>query len=326
MRAVIFLAIVGVAFGINICRKAPAVDVAKAKANARVGAITILGNSCPSFNLDAVAFSGACGNLVNQAICYGARAASVYDGVDTVTYKMLANEVKFIESLGNQACREAAACYDQVAAAIQTCLDNNENFVQETIDAAEKAYKDNFEAEVASFAGANQGSLLGDLINMAMDQFTSADDIQEFIDDLLTDKVVEDAKEAAKEAKALAQQWCANGCTSTVARFLEGIFRAMHGGKCNDASVFCGACQRKAARYFQQNDLPCCIENVVQKGIEAYQYVVDNYEDTLSEYAADIGGSLSADALDEAQSIRDRVVSEFSCVREVYSNSQSDCA
>jgi hypothetical protein len=38
--------------------------------------------------------------------------------------------------------------------------------VQETIDAAEKAYKDNFEAEVASFAGANQGSLLGDLINM----------------------------------------------------------------------------------------------------------------------------------------------------------------
>merc|ERR1712113_869904 len=82
-----------------------------------------------------------------------------------------------------------------------------------------------------------------------------------------TDKVVEDAKEAAKEAKQLAQEWCDNGCTSTVARFLEGIFRAMHGGKCNDASVFCGACQKRAAKYFQQNDLPCLSKMLFRRAL-----------------------------------------------------------
>ena len=49
---------------------------------------------------------------------------------------------------------------------LQSCLDKNPNFVQETIDAAETAYKDNFEAQIAAFARENQGSLLGDLINM----------------------------------------------------------------------------------------------------------------------------------------------------------------
>jgi hypothetical protein len=101
-----------------------------------------------------------------------------------------------------------------------------------------------------------------------MDRFGSADDIQEFINELLTDEVVADAEAAAEEAKVLAQEWCDNGCTSTTARFLEGIFRHMHGGGCTDASVFCGECQDRADSYFTRNSLPCCVENVVQKGIE----------------------------------------------------------
>merc|ERR1712003_152425 len=231
MRAVIFLAIVGVAFGLNICKGVNKNDISSAYATARLGAAAIFGSSCPGFDLDTVAFSGACKSLVKQATCYGLKAASHYDR-DVINYGHLAKDVKNIESLGNQACAEAPACFRQVKAAMEDCLANNANFVQDTIDAAETAYKENFEAQVAEWANSNSGSLLGDLASMAMDRFSSADDIQAFINEHLTDDVVADAQAAAVEAQKLAQQWCDEGCTSTTARFLEGIFNHMNGGQC----------------------------------------------------------------------------------------------
>ena len=45
-------------------------------------------------------------------------------------------------------------------------MNENENFLNETIDAAEKAYKDNYEADVIAFAAGNKGSLLGDLASI----------------------------------------------------------------------------------------------------------------------------------------------------------------
>lgn len=325
MRAVIFLAIVGVAFGLNICKGVNKNDISSAYATARLGAAAIFGSSCPGFDLDTVAFSGACRSLVKQATCYGLKAASHYDR-DVVNYGHIAKDVKNIESLGNQACNEAPACFQQVKAAMEDCLANNANFVQDTIDAAETAYKENFEAQVAEWANSNSGSLLGDLASMAMDRFSSADDIQAFINEHLTDNVVADAQAAAVEAQKLAQQWCDEGCTSTTARFLEGIFNHMNGGQCRDASEFCGACQNRAASYFTRNQLPCCIENVVQKGIEAYDYVIKNYETTLNEYAAAVGSELSPAAIAEATKIKDDVVAEFKCVQAVYSANQPGCA
>merc|ERR1712176_408244 len=171
-------------------------------------------------------------------------------------------------------------------------------------------------AQVAEWANSNSGSLLGDLASMAMDRFSSADDIQAFINEHLTDDVVADAQAAAVEAQKLAQQWCYEGCTSTTARFLEGIFNHMNGG----------ACQNRAASYFTRHPLPCCIENVVQKGIEAYDYVIENYEATLNEYAAAVGSGLSPTAIAEATKIKDDVVAEFQCVQEVYSANQPGCA
>jgi len=325
MRAVIFLAIVGVAFGLNICKGVNKNDISSAYATARLGAAAIFGSSCPGFDLDTVAFSGACKSLVKQATCYGLKAASHYDR-DVINYGHLAKDVKNIESLGNQACAEAPACFRQVKAAMEDCLANNANFVQDTIDAAETAYKENFEAQVAEWANSNSGSLLGDLASMAMDRFSSADDIQAFINEHLTDDVVADAQAAAVEAQKLAQQWCDEGCTSTTARFLEGIFNHMNGGQCRDASEFCGACQNRAASYFTRHPLPCCIENVVQKGIEAYDYVIENYEATLNEYAAAVGSGLSPTAIAEATKIKDDVVAEFQCVQAVYSANQPGCA
>ena len=101
-----------------------------------------------------------------------------------------------------------------------------------------------------------------------MEQFTSADDIRTFLDTHVTDRVRDDARRAAEEARRLAQAWCDNDCTSKSARFLEGIFSHMDGGRCTDASRFCGECQSRAASYFTRHQLPCCVEDVVRRGIE----------------------------------------------------------
>ena len=45
-------------------------------------------------------------------------------------------------------------------------MKENPNFVDETIEAAEAAYKEDFEAQVKDFADSNKGSLLGDLASM----------------------------------------------------------------------------------------------------------------------------------------------------------------
>jgi len=324
MRAVIFLAIVGVAFG-NLCKGVSKTDINRAFATARVGAAAILGRSCPSFDLDTVAFSGECRALVRQATCYGIRAATRYD-VDTVTYELLEGDVRNIEKLGNLACNQAERCFEQVRTAMQTCLEENEDFVEDTIDAAERAYRENFEDRVAEFARTNKGSLLGDVVTMAMDQFSSADDIQAFLEEHVTERVQTDARTAGEEAAKLAQAWCDNDCNSKAARFLESIFGHMNGGGCTDASRFCGECQSRASSWFTRHQLPCCIEEVVQKGIEAYEYVVENYEDALTGYAETLGDMLTTTGYDEAVAIKDRVVTEFECVSDVYTENKPECA
>merc|ERR1719219_2246822 len=166
MRAFIFLAIVGVAYG-NLCRGVLRTDVDRAFATARVAATTILGRSCPTFDLDRVAFSGECRTLVRQATCYGIRTARRYEATDRVTYGTLEESIPDLERLGNLACDQAPRCYEQVRAAMQTCMDRNPNFINDTIRAAETAYRNNFEDTMAEFARTNKGSLLGDVVNMA---------------------------------------------------------------------------------------------------------------------------------------------------------------
>lgn len=324
MRAIIFLAIVGVVFG-NQCKGVDKSAISAAHATARFGATIIFGNSCPGFDFDSVALSGECKSLVRQATCYGINAASHYN-TDVVSYRQLALDVPNMEALGNLACSDAQKCYRQVKSAIKACAAKNPNFLDQTIAAAETAYKKNFESQAKAFAAGNQGSLLGDIASMAMDKFSSADDIRTFIEEQLTEGRKSDASAAAEQAGILAQGWCDSGCTSTTARFLEGIFGHMNGGGCVDASVFCGECQSRAASYFARNQLPCCVEKVVRKGIQAYDYVIANYSDDLEAYRAAVGEGLSATALAEAVEIKDRVVAEFGCVSAVYSANRPECA
>jgi len=331
MRAFFIFAILGVAFGRDagrgLCRGVRRAEIDNVFRTARVGATAILGESCPSFNIDEVAFNGECRELVEQATCYSIRASKLYE-VDVVDYGLLRSDVGNMERLGNLACERTEACFRQVQVAMEACLIENEDFVRDTIDAAERLYRETFEETVADFASKNKGSLLGDLVNMAMDQFTSAEDIQSFIQTQLIEdpRIEEDARRAATEARDLAERFCSSGCVSKTADFLRGIFRRMDGGQCTDASRFCGACERRADKYFDNGDLPCCVEDVVQRSIEAYDYVVEAYEDTLTRYASAIEEGLSAEAIREAREIRDRMLAEFECVSDVYTENRPTCA
>jgi len=325
MRAVIFLAIVGVALGKNLCKGVSKTEINKIWSTGRTAAIAILGESCPTFDLDSVAFSGACKSLVRQSTCYGINAATHY-GSGVVDYGTLAADVPNLEHLGNLACAEAEACYDQVKVAIDNCIASNANFVADTVAAAEKAYKENFETLVRDFAASNSGTFFGDIASLARDRFTSAADIQEFLEAAISDDIRADAAAAAGEAAALAQQWCDDGCTSKSATFLKGIFRHMNGGGCTNAREFCGACADRADSYFAANQLPCCIENVVQKSIEAYDYVVENYEAAILAYRDDLKAAISEKAYNEAVAVGQRVVTQFNCVASVYNDNQPGCA
>lgn len=337
MRAVTFLVLLGVALAAkkkSLCNGVDDSALDMIKSRARLGATLILGASCPSFNVDAVAFGGACKKIVKQASCYAIKAADYYN-VDVVDYGLLAGDMKNIEHLGNLACSEAPACYNQVAAAIQKCEASNPNFVAETIAAAELAYKTNVEDMVAQFASDNQNSLLGELINMAMDRFSSVEDIRATIDSMLTDQVMKDAAVAATEAQKLAEAWCASGCTSQTASFLKSIFTYMHADRdasgaatCTQASVFCGGCKGAADDWFDMagNSLPCCLETVIRKGIEAYEYVVANYQSQIDEYSARIESGLTPEAIQEARQIGEQVEAEFNCVKEVYTGNRPTCA
>jgi len=323
MRAVVFLAIVGVALG-NLCKGIKQKDINAVFLKARLGATAILGLSCPSFDIDTVVFDGECRNLVRQATCYGIKANDRYD-VDIVSYGILEEDVENIEKLGNIACERSRACFDQVKDAIQTCVNENENFLNETIDAAEQAYIDNFEDDVTAFAAGNKGSLLGDLASIALDRFNSADDIRTFIEGQITEEVEEDARIAAEETKKLAQDFCDSGCTSETAQFLKSIFSHLNGGQCVDASKFCGDCKERAESWFARNQLPCCIEKVIQKGIEAYDIIVEKYGDEIDQLSSAIEEQLSDTAAEEAVAINDEFVAEFSCVSEVYTSNQLVC-
>jgi len=325
MRAVVFLAIVAVAFG-NLCKGIKKKDINAVYRQARVGATAVLGGSCPSFDIDTVAFNGECKRLVEQATCYGIKAAKRYD-VEVVSYKLLEKDVGNLVKLGNIACASTRACFNQVKAAIQTCVDENENFLNETIDAAEKAYKDNYEADVIAYAAGNKGSLLGDLASIALDRFNSADDIRTFIEGQITEGVEEDARIAAEETERLAQEFCDSGCTTKTAQFLRKIFKSLHGGQCVDASQFCGDCQNRAEKWFKRpkNRLPCCIAEVVQKGIEAYDYVVENYDDVIDQLTSTIEEQLSDTAIEEAEAVKQEFVAEFNCVSEIYTSNRNKC-
>ena len=62
--------------------------------------------------------SDACSALFYQGTCYGLKTAAKYADVDVVSYDMLRRGVSDVQALGNVACANVEACYNDVFDAV----------------------------------------------------------------------------------------------------------------------------------------------------------------------------------------------------------------
>ena len=51
--------------------------------------------------------------------------------------------------------------------------------------------------------------------------------------------------------------------------------------------------------------------------LQAYDYVVENYDDVIDQLTSTIEEQLSDTAIEEAEAVKDEFVAEFNCVSEV---------
>jgi len=338
MRAFILLTLAAVATA-ELCstkgkaRKADTETINQVKAIVRTGAGFLFGQSCPKLagNIEKVAFGGACRNLAKQAVCYGIRTAERYDGVTMVSYGQLAGGVDNIAEIGNLACAEGVACYKQIARHVKNCMKANANFVDETVAAAEMAYRANAEAQVQDFVSSQANTLFGELASLAMGEFSSVADVQDFIDEFVSDdlksQIEDDAAAAAKEVAKLARSFCNTGCIDKTATFVKALFNAMNNGQCVDARYFCGPCKDNAHTWFTSGgSIPCCLNKVIAAGIKAFKHVADNYGDQVEEWAGMVSAELSEAANEKAEEIKAAILEQAVCIAETYSDHKPVCA
>lgn len=339
MRTFLLLALVA-AVSADLCRtdkkgaKADQKTIAQIKGVVRTAATMLIGGSCPwlanSKNLDKTFFAGSCRNLAKQSMCFGMRAAERYEGVTTVSYGLLAGGIDNLAEMGNLACDEGVACFNQVKKAVKKCMKKNKNFVDETIAAAELAYRANAEAQVQDFVDSQANTLFGEIANLAMSEFSSAADIKNFVDRYVSsnmkDQIKSDAERAAAEVTKLARGFCRSGCVDQTASFVKGLFESMHGGQCLDATQFCGPCKENAHGYLSENSMPCCLNKLVKKGIEAYDYVAESYGDKIDEWTDLVSAELSDQANARAAEIRDEVLRQADCIGAAYKEHRPRCA
>jgi len=304
------------------------------KALARAGAQLIVGESCPFLanNIEKVLFDKKCRALAKQSVCYGKRVAERYsDQFTAVSYGQLASGVDQLAELGNLACDDGAACYKQISRVINKCMKKNKNFVDQTIAAAEFAYRANAQASVEEFVNDRSETLFGEVAKLVMDRFTSVSDIEDFLNEILNQKsktkIQSDAALAAGEIKKVARGFCNSGCFNESASFIKSLFEAMHGDQCLDATQFCGSCKDNAHDYLESSGLmiPCCLNNVIQKGIEAYDYIGEQYGEKIREVSDMISAQLSEKALQRAEEIRDELSTQADCIEEFYNDHQPRC-
>merc|ERR1712003_249673 len=199
-----------------------------------------------------------------------------------------------IAEIGNLACAEGVACYKQIAKHVKKCMKTNPNFVDETVAAAEMAYRANAQAQVEDF-------------------------VDEFVSDDLKAQIESDAAAAAKEVAKLARSFCNTGCIDKTATFVKDLFNAMNNGQCVNARFFCGPCKDNAHAWFSSGgSIPCCLNKVIAKGIEAFDYVADNYGAQVEEWAGLVSAELSAEANAKAAEIEAEIKKQAACIAETY--------
>lgn len=346
MRSLLLLALMTVV-STELCHtsgkqgKADRNSINEVKAIVRTGAQFLVGESCPwlANNIEKVLFEKNCRSLAKQAICYGKRVEERYaDKTEAVSYEQLASGVDELAELGNLACDMGGACYKQIARLVKNkCMCKNKkkcnpNFVQDTIAAAEIAYRANAQASVEQFVNARSETLFGEVANLVMGRFGSVSDFEDFLNDFLSEDVQEkiksDAEVAAEEVVKLAKGFCRSGCFNQSASFIESLFDYMHDGdECIDATQFCGSCKQNAHYYFEDSGttIPCCLDKVIQKGIEAYDYIGQQYGEKIEELSDMVSDELSETARNRAEEIRDELNRQAGCIDEAYEEHKPKC-
>jgi len=328
----VLLALVAVSVA-DICN-----DVAGGRAQATqikelasTGIDSLMGDCYPNGDaFSALLNSDACSALFYQGTCYGLKTAAKYADVDVVSYDMLRRGVSDVQSLGNVACANVEACYNDVFDAVSDCAAADDAFLEGVIDRATAMYKARAEQRIAEYGEQNDNTIAGRLINLAMKRFTDVDSLRAFVGERVGDDVIEDAMEGYQAAKDAAASFCDSGCVDQTAKFLKRLFSSMNKGRCVDATMFCGACQRNADVFLgrRANSIPCCLQDVVEQAIAGAQYVADTYGDQaanaesyLREAFAD-QPELIAQAEEAAAAAR----AQFDCVASVYQENKSSCA
>jgi len=335
MRTFLILALVAVSTNAaSLCTAADEPTHAQVKSIVRTGAMMLIGDSCPSLagNVDKVLFSGKCANIARESVCFASRAAERYDGVTTVSYGLLADGVDNLAHMGNLACKEAVPCFKQVSKAVKKCIKKNPDFVQDTIARAEELYRMRAQSQVEDFVNSRADTLFGEIAGLAMSNFGSVADIKNFVNQYvdadLKAQIQSDAEAAAGQIAALAKEFCGTGCVGETASFVKALFRDMDAvDTCVDARFFCVDCQSGANNYFNAGgDIPCCLDKLIQKGIEAYEYVADSYGAQVEEWAGLVSAELSEQANARAAEIRDEVLEQAGCIGDTYTAHKPTCA
>ncbi|KAL5250208.1 hypothetical protein ACHWQZ_G016065 [Mnemiopsis leidyi] len=300
-------------------------------------ATVIFGESCPELsNGVQILFSGKCSTLSKQALCYGFRMEDKYgDQTAPVSYRQLAEDIDGLTEMGNLACKHGEKCFNQISAAVDRCIAANPNFVTESLKAAELAYQTRYKAEALKLVReSNAEPLFKELADLVMKRFNSVADIEEAINEFFSNEertqISSDAEEAGNDFIEVAKGFCNERCFDESALYFKPLLNAMHEeGSCTDASEFCGSCQENADSYLSASTsiaMPCCLKNVAEKTIEAYDLVEERYEDLVERIDGVISDTLSAAAKERVDEIVAEVRTQAGCIGEVYDAHKPDCS
>jgi len=307
-----------------------------AKSAVRVAGTALFTISCSelSDSIESVVFGGQCAHLTEQAMCYGYTMKKKYEKqTEPVSYGQLAEDVNGVRDMGNVACGYAAACYDQIAAAVKKCEDGNPDFVQQTLEAAEVLYSATYKSQVQQIADSSSEPLFQELANLVMDNFNSAADVEAALRSFFSEEeqsdIVADAEDARQQFVTVAQEFCNDGCFDKSAAFFKPLFRAMDEDACMVASEFCGYCQDYANDFLDGNNdvvMPCCLKKVAETSITAYNRLEEKYRAIIERFDADLSEQLSDVANDRIDEIVAELEKQSACIKEVYDANKPECA
>lgn len=269
-----------------------------------------------------------CMATFEQGFCYNAKRADRFDTFNTETddldYSHVNGEVEDLRSLGKHLCRNAGKCYRAVRKEVLKCNDEMEGWLESIVDQVTAMYEANVTPRAQEYATVNNETMSGSFINIVMDRFTSPDDIRNFFGGIAgeeSDEMTEDAMSGFEQLKAALRGFCADNCVDPTADFLLGVTSQMaESDTCPAAAEFCGDCADEASAYLADNDMPCCLQRVVDLAIDGVDYARDTYGekiDSLKEELREVFAG-QPEMIEMAEEKYQNALDQAKCFRDMY--------